>query len=137
MAINTTNSFMEHFALHIGSIDINFIINLTVHMISRHLHVRRPGLYDLREEMIEKGIIGMMARMDKSATGMAFGTGFNLSHITAIHIGQAKMSETVPPLIGSCEFHMLTTRTVTRFAGYIYLRISGGKSLRRIIKFFS
>ena len=136
VAIHTTNSFVKHFTLHIGSIDINFIIDLTVHMISRHLHVGRPRLYDLRKKMIEKGIIRMMARMDKSATGMAFGTRFNLGDIAAIHIGQSKMGKTIPTLIRPGKFHMFTPRAMTGFAGNIHFRVGSGESLRRIIKFF-
>ena len=87
MAIDTANSFMVHFTLNIGAIDIYFIINLPIHMICGYLHIRRPWLNHLGKEMIEKRIVGMMPGVYKSTTGMAFCTGFDLCGIAAVDIG--------------------------------------------------
>jgi hypothetical protein len=74
MTIDTADSLMEHLALNIGTIDINFVINLPINMISWHLHVRRPGLYNFGKKVIEKRIISMMSGVNESTTGMTFCT---------------------------------------------------------------
>ena len=113
MAIDTADSFMEHFALNIRAIDIYFVINLPIHMVSWNLHIRRPWLNHLRKEMIEKRIVGMMPGMYKTTTGMAFCTGFDLRNIAAIDIGKPKMGKTFPTLVCPSHFNMFSARTVT------------------------
>ena len=129
VAIHTLNSLMKHLALNVRSINVDFVVNLSVDMIGGHAHIGRPRLGDFREKVVKKLAPAMVTRVYKATTGVTFGTRFNLSNIGAIDVSKSKIVQSVPALSCTGKFNMGLSRTVAGFTGNIHLGISGGKSL--------
>ena len=88
-------------------------------MIGGHTHVGRPGLGHFGQKMIKELTSRMMARMNKTATGMTLGTGLNLGNIGAVQVSQTEIRVFAPPRSGTGKINMVLSGTVTGFTGHI------------------
>ena len=127
MAIDAFDALVEHLALNIRTVNVDLVVDLSVHMVGGHLHVRSPRLGDFGQKVIEEGRTRMMTGVNEPPTGMTFRTGLNLSNVCTVDVRQSKIRQTSQVLPRAGKLNVLASRTVTGFARDVHLGISRGE----------
>ena len=91
MAIRTLNSFVIHFALDVGAVDVDLVENLPVHVIGGNAHVRGPRLGNLGKEVVVKGGAGMVPWVGVASAGVTLGAGLQLPLVGGVDVRKAEV----------------------------------------------